>query len=405
MSASPIYTFRNGKLEGTKSNDEIDNNNSFILNGSFFAHIGEAKEWDEDSRVEIYNWNGHDWIQQVFHEFDDDDPVDAPAFGSDYFATRYLDKRVLHGFSVENGLWNDEAFHKKVYDWKLIETNEWGAVGSDKFFVMIGSVDGNANRRITIYHHMNGGDWISQQVGSEKGEKEIIAGPDWFAETKSLKKAWLWNGNKWIEEDLSQEGFLDIDPEYTYLDPESSGFKRKMHHAYPLGNNIIAMRNHAEGYTRLIYKLDNSFVEGYGAYFVRSKKILEPVADDTIEYKYSFIPGTKAIDGYAFDESSNTPLVEKMKVEMPDGKGIVERELCEVKKETENIAVGSVCKETQWALDGQSKQWALDGQSKISQTKTYYKREGNGWPDPIYVDQEESKVEIARGIKTVTKNK
>ena len=104
MSASPIYTFRNGKLEGTKSNDEIDNNNSFILNGSFFAHIGEAKEWDEDSRVEIYNWNGHDWIQQVFHEFDDDDPVDAPAFGSDYFATRYLDKRVLHGFSVENGL-------------------------------------------------------------------------------------------------------------------------------------------------------------------------------------------------------------------------------------------------------------------------------------------------------------
>ena len=399
-----IYTFRNGKLEGTKSDDEIDNGNSFILNGSFFAHIGEAKEWDEDSRVEIYNWNGHDWIQQVFHEFDDDDPVDAPAFGSDYFATRYLDKRVLHGFSVENGLWNDEAFHKKVYDWKLIETNEWGAVGSDKFFVMIGSVDGNANRRITIYHHMNGGDWISQQVGSEKGEKEIIAGSDWFAETKSLKKAWLWNGDKWIEEDLSQEGFLDIDPEYTYLDPESSGFKSKMHHAYPLGNNIIAMRNHAEGYTRLIYKLDNSFVKGYGAYLVRSKKILEPVADDTIKYQYSFLPGTNAIDGYAFDESSNTPLMEKMKVEMPDGKGIVERELCEVKKETENIAVGSVCKETQWALDGQSKQWALDGQSKISQTKTYYKRESNGWPDPIYVDQEESKVEIARGIKTVTKN-
>lgn len=381
-----VYSFRNGKLYETKTDDVVDVSNSLVLKGSFFADIGETDVWPDDSRVIIFSWNGHDWIRQMTHEFDDDEPVDAPAYGSNYFATRYIDKRVLHGFTEENGQWNDEAFHKKVHEWHFTGTNEWNAVGSEKFFVMTSSVKGETNRKITVYHHMNGGDWVSKDVGSKDGKKEIIVGSDWFAEKNSLKKAWLWDGNDWKEEDLSIDGFLNIEPSYSIEEG-------RVDRTYSLGDDIIAFSE--TGRTRLIYKVNNSFVNDYGAYLVRSKKIIEPVADRSIEYKYSFLPGKNAEGGIAFDQSSNTPLMDTMKVEMPDGKGIVERQLCDATKGTESVSVGSVCKETQWALDGKS---------KISQTIINYKRERNGWPNPIYIDQEESRVEIARGIKTVTKN-
>lgn len=382
-----VFSFRDGSFYETATNDnEIDSDNKIYLNGSFLADVGEENSWWKDSRVLIKNWNGHRWVRQIRYEFSNSDPANVESYGSDYFAVRYNDKRHLRVFALEDEMWNGDALHNKFFNYRLFENNYWYGAGSEDFFAATGT-----KNNFEIFFHKNGERWKSLGVGNisgfEKKEKALVVGKDWVVERKASKKAFIWNGERWIEEDLSAKEFLGIPPRNVV------GKGAVYPSIYSLGNNALAISSN--GMTRIIYKVNNSFVNEFGTYRVRYKEIYEPVTENVIKYGYSFYPGENAKKGIAFDESTNTPLMDVMKVEMPDGKGLVERQLCDLGDGVESAAVGSVCSESQVALDGNS---------KISQTKIHFNRERSDWPFPVYLDQEDWKVEIARGIKTVTRS-
>lgn len=385
-----VYTFRNGFLRKNFADTTgLDSENDIYINGSFLADVGEGYYWWDDSRVIIYNWNGHEWVKQIKYLFSNSDPANVEASGSDYFAVRYLDGRHLRVFAFENNSWNGEALHDKLFNYDLLDDFHWEGKGSEDFFVTTRSYrnkwyqDVQHNKQIKLYYHKNGNPWQSIDYGRLKnyeGDKKVmVVGKDWFLEKNESRFAWIWNGTEWVQEDLK-----DI------LDKDVYGEKD----IYSLGGNMLAAS--AKGKTRIIYKVNDSFLNENGTYLVRSKKILEPVADRIIEYQYSFLPRENAKNGVAFDEASNTPLMDVMKIELPDGKGIVERELCDIVDGVESVAVGSVCLE---------KQWAQGEKSIISQTKTYFARNRQNWPYPVYLDRDTARVEVARGIKTVIKNK
>src|SRR5574344_3108127 len=107
----------------------------------------------------------------------------------------------------------------------------------------------------------------------------------------------------------------------------------------------------ANAKTKIFYKINDSFKNPFGAYMVRYKTINEPVTDKSVTYSYSFLPNKNAQNGAAYDDATNTPLMDVMKIELPSKKGIVERHLCEIKDNAENVSVGSVCSEVQKDLD------------------------------------------------------
>lgn len=381
-----VYTFRDGTWHETKSVDGRDSENNIYLTGPWLLDVGEADHWYDDSRVQINGWNGSGWTRQLTYNFSNSDPLDVQSFGSDYVAARYNGRRHARVFAFDGETWNGSALHDKLFDYHISKKFYWEGKGTEDFFVTTRSYrrkwwcDTYTNTRIKLYYHKNGQNWTSYDYswidGFKYDKKELEVGSDWFVEKKATKRAWVWDGSKWKEEKLNSTAYLD-------------GFSD----IYSLGGNILAASK--PGKTRLIYKVDNSFIEPFGTYMVDEKLILEPVADRVVKYKYSFLPRENAVNGVAFDDATNTPLMDVMKVEVPNEKGIVERQLCDLVNGVESVSVGSVCSEIQW--DNQQS-------TKISLTKTKFERFRSNWPYPVYLDQEKSKVTIARGLKTVTQN-
>ena len=386
-----VYTFRKDSLivSDGDTHSKVDSENSIYMNGPFLADVGEGYYWWDKSRTIIRNWNGHNWTKQIRYEFNNSRTANAEVYASDYFAIRYNDKRQLRVFSFNGYEWDAGAVDDKLFDYRISGKFYWKGLGTEDFFVTTRSYREKwyktvqENKRVKLYYHKNINSWQSidyEFLGDQfaEYEKKMVVGKDWFFEKNKSRLAWVWNGTEWKTENLKE-----------ILDPD----KYDEEDIHSLGGNMLAAS--ANGKTRILYKVNDSFLHATGAYLVSSKKILEPVADKTIEYRYSFLPKENAENGYAFDEATNTPLMEVMKVELPNKNGIVERHLCDLTEDGERVAVGAVCKEVQRSQH--------DG-SIISQTQTYYARKRHGWPLPLYVDQETAKVEIARGLKTVVKN-
>ena len=394
-----IYTFKNGEFEQnvTFEDSRLDSDNNIYLNGSFVADVGEGYYWWDYSRVIINAWDGHGWTRQKRYKFSNSDEANAEAFSDDYFAVRYNDKRHLRVFSFENNTWDGEALHDKLFSWHVSSKFRWSGYGSKDFFVTTRSYrrkwynSVQLDKQLKLYYHKDGNGWKSIDYGRISGyegtKKEPIVGLDWFVEKGATRRAWIWRNHQWETEDLSGNDYL-------------GGFSKDQ--IYSLGANTLAASK--TGKTRLIYKVKDSFHNAYGTYLVSTKQIFEPVADRSVIYGYSFLPNENAQSAFAFDDASNTPLMDVMKVEImkvdkdkPAAKGLVERQLCDLKDGLgkENVAIGSVCREIQWSMNESS---------KISQTKSNFERKRYNWPYPVYLDQEVSKVEIARGLKTVVKN-
>lgn len=404
-----VYTFKDGHFKGNKTIEKTgkDTDNNIYLNGSFLYDVGEADHWYDNSRVMIYAWNGHKWNHMSpSYEFSNSDEANIEAFGKDYFAVRYNGKRHLRIFAFKNNIWDGNAYHEKFFNWQMSSGFEWTGYGSTDFLVTTSSYRKHwynsvqKNKRLKVFYSKNGAGWNVEDYGRLDGfegdAKQPIVGTDWFVEKNASRRAWIWRNNQWETEELSGVGYLSKS-EF----PDSDEIRS-------LGGNLIVASK--EGYlttpgkTRLIYKVKDSFLNAYGSYLVRSKQIFEPVADRSVVYGYSFMPNENAKGAFAFDDATNTPLMDVMKVEImkidkdkPAAKGIVERQLCDLLdgQGKESVAVGSVCQEIQWSMNQSS---------KISHTKTYFERKRYNWPYPVYLDQEVSKVEVARGLKTVVTN-
>ena len=393
-----VYTFKNGnpKAGSVFRDNGLDTDNKINLNGPFLADVGEGYHaWDR-SRVIIYNWNGHDWFKQIRKTFDNKDKADIQAAGSDYFAVRYNENRHLRIFSFDNNTWNGNAYHDKLFNHQMTSGFYWIGVGTEDFFVTTRSyrrkwfTSVKEETRIKLYYHKNGSNWKAIDYGWLDGfkydKKEMIVGNDWFLDKGATNYAWVWNGNEWKKENLSGTD---------YLGKASSG------NVYSLGGNLLAKSS--GGTTRILYKVNNSFTDEIGTFLLNKKTVYEPVADRIIEYTYSFLTNENSKNRFAYDEVSNSPLMDVMRIDFPDGKGAVKRYLCDLTDGVENVAVGSVCSEIQ---EGNSSFTLKSEQSnRISQKKMVFNRIRNEkWPYPIYVDQMTSTVEIARGLKTAVKN-
>ena len=400
-----VYTFKDGQFEPNVTAHKAggDSDNKIYLKGSFLVDVGEADSWTDLSRVITNAWVGHTWEKMSTYEFADKDEADLQAFENDYFAVRFNGKRHLRIFSFnDDNLWDGNAFHEKFFSWRLSSDFEWTGYGSKDFLVTTNSYRKGwgkkiqKNKQLKVFYNKNGNGWLKEDYrrlaedGFAGNVKQPIVGLDWFVEKNASRRAWIWRNNQWETEELSQEGYLSKS-EF----PKSENIKS-------LGLNIIAASNDK---TRLIYKVKDSFLNSFGTYLVHSKQVFEPVADRSIVYGYSFMPNNNARNAFAFDDATNTPLMDVMKVEimkvdknLPAAKGLVERKLCDVTDGKESVAIGLVCQETQWPMN------SLNPSSKISQTKTHYERKRYDWPYPVYLDQEVSTVQIARGIKTVVKN-
>ena len=397
-----VYSFRDGIWKQNKREGSMDNDNDFRLNGSYFANAGEEDHWYDDSRFRIFNWYGVNWKRMRRHEFSTNDPADIQSYGRDYVAVRYYDKRNLRIFSL--GEWGWES----VYNEKKMGT--WSGIGTDNFFVV--TQKAHVVRPMKLYYRENNNaDWhiksfqelmgtVAPDVPSDlelMGEKQVVVGSDWFAEWKTTQYAWTWNGKDWIKEDLSSS-------DYMYKDEKSRNSASVLEKdIYSLGGNMLAVSSISKangsgerfgGETKIIYNRNNSFTKEIGAYLVHKKRVLEPVVDKEIEYIYTFLPNRDGV--FAFDDASNSPIMDVMKVEPPDGKSVVERHLCPLDLGLNSPAIGSICYENQWTGDKSN---------VISQTRNYYtkKREGS-WPYYVSVDQDIKDVSIARGMKTVVEN-
>lgn len=402
-----LYAFRNGSFIHVDSYNDVDSENKVAMNGSFIYDVGEGDHWYSDSRVLLYNWNGHKWERHCKYNFNNSSVADVQSYGSDYYAVRYNGERHLRIFNFDGNLWNGEALHDKLFNYHMSGNFYWKGVGTEDFLATTRSyrrkwwTDTYTNTRIKLYYHKNGNSWAQHDYswidGYKYDEKKLIIGSDWFVEKESTKKAWVWNGSKWNEENLNTDKYIK---------------KYGSDNIISLGGNLLAA--YGNGETKLIYKVDDSFVKPVGTYLVREKNLIEPVTDKVITYRYSFLSNENSKNGIAFDDASNTPLMDVMKVEIVSGnknfdnknpfaensnpieqKGIVERRLCDITDGTESVAVGSVCTEVQRNKDETS---------IISQTKTKFKRNRANWPYPVFVDQESLKVEIARGAKTTVQN-
>ena len=399
-----VYSFRDGIWKQNKREGTMDDDNDFRLNGSYFANAGEADHFYDDSRFRVWNWYGVNWKRMLRNEFPNNDPADIQSYGRDYVAVRYNDYKNLRIYSL--GEWGWET----VYNEEKMGT--WGGIGTDNFFVVTQKV-GGSYRPMKLYYRPNNGNagWLIKsfddlmgKVPPDKlsdlermGEKKVVVGADWFVEWNTTQYAWTWNGKDWIKEDLSSS-------DYIYKGEKSPNTASVLEKdIYSLGGNMLAVSKVLKangsnkrygGETKIIYNRNNSFTKEIGAYLLHKKRVLEPVVDKEIEYIYTFLPNRDGV--FAFDDASNSPVMDVMKVEPPDGKSVVERHLCDSDKGADSPVIGSTCYEIQWTGDPSN---------VISQNKKFYERiRVYDWPYPVYLDQNVAEVSIGRGLKTVVKN-
>ncbi|NLG38771.1 MAG: hypothetical protein GX545_02465 [Fibrobacter sp.] len=384
-----VYDIVNGiPKEGSDFGNGFDSENSIIFNGSTLLDAGEGTSFYNYSRVQLFNWNGNDYVRQLRYSFSNTDPANVVASGDDYYVVRYSDNRFIRIFEFDGSSWNPEAlFEKLLKSWSMNKKYYWAGVGGNDFIVT-----GRAYQRkwYTTMHkesraklfHKKNGSWEGLSLEDELGnsdQRSFIVGNDWFLEHRKSHYVWIWDGTSWVKENLEKE---------------LNGYE--MEDIYSLGGDMFAASS--ENKTKIFHKVNNSFSKTFGAYLVREKRILEPVTDQVLSYKYSFLSSGNKDNYIDYDPISNSPMMDVMKVELPNGAGIVERYLCLPPNNgvDENVAVGNVCREVQIGKEGSG---------IISESRTKYIRDRKDADlYPVYVDKPSQIVQISRGLKTVTKN-
>ncbi|WP_146196371.1 MULTISPECIES: hypothetical protein [unclassified Fibrobacter] len=127
--------------------------------------------------------------------------------------------------------------------------------------------------------------------------------------------------------------------------------------------------------------------------FVTEKTILDPIADKKVTYKYEYLWDNNNKVG--FDYTSNTPLVNRFVITLPESNGKIEKELCSVFLPGGNIGLGA----------GQTcKEYTKDASGKIvtSMESHYQRLRDANWPKRIYQDVVDSKTTKANNVSTRT---
>jgi len=380
-----IYTIVGDELIETYSDDNDDNDNRFDISDGYFVSAQEASGIGY-SKFRASHWDGSDWVLFKSHVFNKDGAyraVDLQAHGNDFYAARHHDKRYMTDF-----YWNGEFWETPYKSIQIIKhfglSSDWvwtGYSGSD-FFVTTRPYSEwkwqchwwgcfyypkvYANTYVDLFKDVDG-QWSHNSLGylgSHTAEKNIFTGDDLFVINQ--KDARIWNSLEWKTEALD------------------SAYVKTL-----LSNSIVRFDNKSNMYVR--QKVDDFFTKPIGAYLVTKKTIYEPVSDQKIEYTYSYLFSLNQSTP-AFDANNNTPLVQKMTIDLPEMSGFIYQFPCDIG--AKRIALGQVCKTETWND-------SLTRRMNYSE-KTYTRYKESGWPSFVYVDQLTQETAIKNNIKYTT---
>lgn len=405
-----VYTFdTKGGVKETFSEYDQDNGSMYFLGGDYFVGVEEPSAYvGGDSRFRAWHWTGSDWIREYKDVFDNDGwytAMDLQALGQDYYTVRHHSKRYLTNYYWDTEKWSTEAGknqrHFQVQDFAWFSAAwKWAGFSGRDFFIAGQSrlkckwwagCDVKKYVYLHLYYMKDAENkkWTYEYIGSKgqnMDQKDVITGKDWFIEKNQVYIAWIWDGEKWIEESLNSVPNLK--------------------NAYSLGEDAFAVP--AGNKTRIYYKVGNSFSGSYDSYHVEKKTIFEPVVDKTVEYTYSFTKNPSQIDPsqIAYDEANNTPLFKEMSITLPFGQGTKHSVLCNGEymgtdgKKEYNVGLGSTCIETQ---RGRSNSNNKTGTALLSRKKTFYERHRESdWPTSVYQDRVTKEVSFNGSTKETT---
>ncbi|MBR6942539.1 MAG: hypothetical protein IKH55_05615 [Fibrobacter sp.] len=397
-----VYTFDSkGTVQETYGNKDQDNGNMYFLGDGYFVGVEEPSAYfGGDSRFRAWHWTGSGWVREYKDVFDNDGAytaMDLQAHGQDYYTVRHHSKRYLTNYYWDTEKWSTEAGEKQrhfqvqddpwfsaAWKWAGFSGSDFFVAGQSRLKCKWWGCDVKKYVYLHLYYMKDAENkkWTYDYIGS-KGEKmnqkDVITGTDWFIEKNQVYTAWIWDGEKWIEESVRGKANAD---------------------AYSLGDDAFAVP--AGNQTNVYYKVGNSFSGSYDSYHVEKKTIYEPVVDKTIEYTYSFTTNQNQI---AYDEANNTPLFKEMSVTLPFGQGLKHSTLCDGEytkngKTEYNVGLGSSCIETQ---RGRSNTDDKKGTALLSRKQTFYERHReSGWPASVYQDRVTKEVSFNGSTKETT---
>jgi len=386
-----MYTFdTKGGVVRTYNDNGLDNANAYHLGNNYFVEVGEPSAYfGGDSRFRAWVWTGSDWSREYKHVFDNDGAytaMDLQASGQDYYTVRHHSKRYMTNFYWNGQKWSipsgqkhvqllDQAWFSSAWKWAGFSGADFFVAGQSRLKCKWWGCDVKKFVYLHLYHFVDG-EWTYDYIGSmgeKDNEKGVITGHNWFIENKRTKNAKIWNGEKWITENLN--------------------YVEKLDKAYSLGDAFAVS---TDSKTSIYYKVGDTFSGSYGSYAVHKKTIQEPVVDKSIEYIYTFGINDGEI---AYDEALNSPLFKSMKITLPSSKGSIISILCNGEYNGEkNVGLGSSCEETQYGKNNS----AGNGKAALlSKKKTYYERyRGSDWPLNVYVDRVQKEVSFNGAVKS-----
>ena len=386
-----VYTFDSkGFVKETFSEFNQDNGSMYFLGDDYFVGVEEPTLYlGGSSRFNAWVWNGFKWSHEYRDVFDDDGlfmytAMDLQAHGQDYYTVRHHSKRYLTNYYWNGEVWSNRAGAKQyrfqvqdnpwfsdAWKWAGFSGRDFFVVGQSRLKCKWWGCDVKKYVYLHLYYMKNSQNkkWTYEYLGSKgqkMNQKEVITGKDWFIEKNRVNIAWIWNGEKWIEESLTSV--------------------LNLYDAYSLGEDAFAVSSGNK--TNIYYKVGNSFSGSYDSYYVKTKTIYEPVVDKTIEYTYSF---TKDSTKIAYDEANNTPLFKEVSVILPSGQGTQKNSLCNGEFVDDdgvmeyNVGLGSSCVTTQ---EGRSNSRGENKTAILAQKVTSYERyRDKNWPISIYQDR------------------
>lgn len=405
-----VLSFKGDALQETYFEKDLDNDSKYFLGGNYFFGLEEAKGLS-GFFSSAWHWKGDGWKKTLGRSTLNgvQGGLELMARGSDYYLVRHNDEDDMSVFDWDGDNWSRPYKNKNMVDnddFDLFVESNWHAEGGNSFFNVLHPRNIWQTKRVCwlarpkrwgmkCVKHVDVPYWQSTYpdarltrfekreeewsntdettLGCPETEKNILTGQDWYIETACAKKAWIWNDREWHEEALPSDVLTG---------------------ATSLGSGIFYKTDDKNGILSLYRKLDDSFINSFGAYVVTRKIVSDPVTDQNHEYAYSFV-FAKQETGYAFDGPNNTPLVESVSISLPAEAGSLKQTLCVVAdaKNDIRLAMGQVCKEEKYDSKG-----TLTGWSK----NKYQRHRESAWPTPIFVDRLVSTEGVAGGLKNKT---
>ena len=364
--------------------------------------------------AKAYHWDGSSWLTLLNKKLDGVQQTlsGMEAYGADYLATRHDDEDDLTLFSWNGEKWstpydNVNMVHHDNLD--LFEPARWHGVSSNDYFiakrpwinnkikvpyfcwpsVRMWGVKWKCNyvevwsnthnsAKIELFQNIDGkwkryGEKQTCENGSKsekESEKDVIAASDWFVEKKS-KKAFIWNGNEWVEEQLN----------ISNIDKAS------------VLNDFLVIENGEN--TEIYFKKNDSFIKNPYSFVVSEKTVDDPVEDKRVVYSYGYYAENMS---RFYDYMNNTPLFNVHMVTLPGINGTIKSNICGVdnqkgKLSFDNLglALGQKCVEKK----------TVNGVVEEITTYNYDRlRDDNNWPSSIYTDVVSSIEKITKGKKS-----